>query len=183
MVVGIPIDIRKQLSFSADSSLGNFASAITIAYKYNPKKDFWQNAIHIKKKIKTKMDSTRAQWLILNAYASMNPLLIDAMYFAAYGECDDKVAKKVASMFSIDNPSSTAVSNLGRLNFDTQIGSYSIRDLVFFAPKAPGSYIVLGVATLNGTMQIGYSYDRKIISSEIVNDLKSNMLALLLRPK
>lgn len=38
MVVGIPIDIRKQLSFSADSSLGNFASAITIAYKYNPKK-------------------------------------------------------------------------------------------------------------------------------------------------
>lgn len=113
----------------------------------------------------------------------MNPLLIDAMYFAAYGECDDKVAKKVASMFSIDNPSSTAVSNLGRLNFDTQIGSYSIRDLVFFAPKAPGSYIVLGVATLNGTMQIGYSYDRKIISSEIVNDLKSNMLALLLKPK
>lgn len=86
-------------------------------------------------------------------------------------------------MFSIDNPSSTAVSNLGRLNFDTQIGSYSIRDLVFFAPKAPGSYIVLGVATLNDTMQIGYSYDRKIISSEIVNDLKSNMLALLLRPK
>lgn len=40
MVVGIPIDIRKQLSFSADGSLGNFASAITIAYKYNPKKTF-----------------------------------------------------------------------------------------------------------------------------------------------
>jgi len=183
MVVGIPIDIRRQLSFSADSSLGNFASAITIAYKYDPKKDFWQNAILIKKKIKSKMDSTRAQWLILNAYASMNPLLIDAMYFAAYGECDDKTAKKVASMFSIDKPSSTAISNLGRLNFDTQIGSYSIRDLVFFAPKAPGSYIVLGIATLNDTMQIGFSFDRKIISSVIVNNLKSNMLALLLKPE
>ena len=129
------------------------------------------------------MDSTRAQWLILNAYASMNPLLIDAMYFATYGECDDKTAKKLASIFSIDNPSSTAISNLGRLNFNTQVGSYGIRDLVFFAPKAPGSYIVLGIATLDDTMQIGYSYDRKIISSEIVNDLKSNMLALLLRPK
>lgn len=129
------------------------------------------------------MDSTRAQWLILNAYASMNPLLIDAMYFATYGECDDKTAKKLASIFSIDNPSSTAISNLGRLNFNTQVGSYGIRDLVFFAPKAPGSYIVLGIATLDDTMQIGFSFDRKIISSEIVNDLKSNMLALLLRPK
>lgn len=113
----------------------------------------------------------------------MNPLLIDAMYFAAYGEYNDKVAKKAASMFSIDNPSSTAISNLGRLNFDTHIGSYNIRDLVFFAPKAPGSYIVLGIATLNDTMQIGFSFDRKIISSVIVNNLKSNMLALLLKPE
>lgn len=113
----------------------------------------------------------------------MNPLLIDAMYFATYGECDDKTAKKLASIFSIDNPSSTAISNLGRLNFNTQVGSYGIRDLVFFAPKAPGSYIVLGIATLDDTMQIGFSFDRKIISSEIVNNLKSNMLALLLRPK
>ena len=101
MVVGIPIDIRRQLSFSADSSLGNFASAITIAYKYDPKKDFWQNAILIKKKIKSKMDSTRAQWLILNAYASMNPLLIDAMYFASYGECDDKTQKKLLQCFRL----------------------------------------------------------------------------------
>ena len=75
------------------------------------------------------------------------------------------------------------VRNLGRLNFDTQIGSYNIRDLVFFAPKAPGSYIVLGIATLNDTMQIGLSFDRKIISPEIVNELKSNMVALLLKPE
>ena len=47
------------------------------------------------------MDSTRAQWLILNAYASMNPLLIDAMYFAAYGECDDKVAKRLLQCFQL----------------------------------------------------------------------------------
>lgn len=101
MVVGIPIDIRRQLSFSADSSLGNFASAITIAYKYDPKKDFWQNAILIKKKIKSKMDSTRAQWLILNAYASMNPLLIDAMYLPLMGSVMIKLQKKLLQCFRL----------------------------------------------------------------------------------
>ncbi|MCD7900257.1 MAG: hypothetical protein LUH22_10410 [Bacteroides sp.] len=178
MVVGIPIDIRKQVLFSADKCLGNFATAITIAYKYDYKKDFWQNAILVKKEIKSKLESTKAQWLLLNTYASMNPLLIDAMYFAAYGECQDKAAKKAASILSIDKPSSTAISNLGHLNFNCQIGSYCMRDFVFFPPKAPGSYIVLGVATLNDTMQIGYSYDRKIIFSEDVEDIKCKMLNL-----
>lgn len=110
----------------------------------------------------------------------MNPLLIDAMYFAAYGECQDKAAKKAASILSVDTPSSTAISNLGRLNFNCRIGSYGIRDWVFFPPKAPGSYLVLGVATLHDTMQIGFSFDRKIISSVVVEDIKSKMLSLLL---
>lgn len=98
----------------------------------------------------------------------MKPLLVDAMYFAAYGRCDDKAAVMAAKMLSIDKPSSTAVSNLGRLSFDCQIGSCRIQDLVFFAPKAPVSYAVLGIATLGDAMQIGFSYDRKIISSDIM---------------
>jgi len=109
----------------------------------------------------------------------MNPLLVDAMYFAAYGKCDDKAAIKAAKMLSIDKPSSTAVSNLGRLDFDCQIGSCRIRDLVFFTPKAPVSYAVLGIATLGDVMQIGFSYDRKIISSDIMRDASSMMLELL----
>lgn len=179
-VVGIPINIRKKLSFSADSCLGNFASAITIGYKYDSKKDFWQNAALVKRKIKSKLESTKAQWLILNVHASMNPLLVDAMYYATYGECNDKAAKKAAAMLSIDKPSSTAISNIGRLNFNCQIGSYHIRDLVCFAPKAPGSYVVLGVATLNDTMQIGFSFDRNIISAVVMEEVKSRILALLI---
>lgn len=179
-VVGIPINIRKQLSFATDSCLGNFASAITIAYKQDSKKDFWQNAALVKRKIESKLDSTKAQWLILNVHASMNPSLVDAMYFAAYGECNDKAAKKAASMLSIDKPSSTAISNIGRLNFNCQIGSFHIRDLVCFAPKAPGSYVVLGVATLNDTLQIGFSFDRKIISAAVMEEVKLRVLALLI---
>jgi len=60
-----------------------------------------------------------------------------------------------------------------------RIGSYNIRDMVFFAPKTPGSYAVLGVATLGDTMQIGLSYDRKIISPAIMDDVISKMLTLL----
>ncbi len=179
IVIGIPINIRKQLTFSADACLGNFASAITITEKYDAKKDFWRNALRVRKKMNLKMKSVKSQWLILNLYALMNPLLIDAMYFAAYGKCDDKAAKKAASMLSIDKASSTAISNLGRLNFDSQIGSYRIRDMVFFAPKAPGSYAVLGVATLENILQIGISYDRNIISSVIMEDISSQMVAVL----
>lgn len=54
MTVGIPINIRKQVSFSPDRCLGNFASAITVAYKYDSKKDFWQNAGLVKKRIRSK---------------------------------------------------------------------------------------------------------------------------------
>lgn len=178
--IGIPINIRKQLSFSTDTCLGNFASAITITGKYDSKKDFWQNAILISKRIRSKLDSPKSQWLVLNTYAAMSPLLIDAMYFAAYGECKDKAAKKAASMFSIDKHTSTAISNLGRLDFNCQVGAYNIRDLVFFAPKAPGSCVVLGIATLNDTMQIGFSFDRKIIDPVAMENSRSKMINLLL---
>lgn len=178
-VVGIPINMRKQLSLSADDCLGNFASAVTIKDRYDTKKDFWQNAVQVRSKLKSKLKSAKAPWVVLNLYALLNPLLIDAMYFAAYGKCDDVAAKKAAAMLSVDNPSSTAVSNLGRLNFDCKIGSYHIRDMVFFAPKAPGSYVVLGVATLGDTMQIGFSYDRKKISSDTMENISSTMIELL----
>lgn len=178
-VVGIPINMRKQLSLSTDGCLGNFASAVTIKERYDTKKDFWQNAVQVRSKLKSKLKSAKAPWVVLNLYTLLNPLLIDAMYFAAYGKCDDMAAKKAAAMLSVDNPSSTAVSNLGRLNFDCQIGSCHIRDMVFFAPKAPGSYVVLGVATLGDTMQIGFSYDRKKISSDTMENISSTMIELL----
>ena len=179
ITVGIPINIRKQLSFSVDACLGNFASAITITEHYDTSKSFWQNAERIQRKSTLKLKSPTAHWVVLNFYAHMKPLLVDAMYFAAYGKCNDKAAIKAAKMLSIDKPSSTAVSNLGRLNFDCQIGSYRIRDLVFLAPKAPVSYAVLGIATLDGAMQIGFSYDRKIISHDTMRDVSSTMIELL----
>lgn len=178
-VVGIPINMRKQLSLSTDHSLGNFASAITIKERYNTNHDFWQNAVRIQRKLKSKLKSAKAPWVVLQLYSLMNPLLIDAMYFSAYGTCQDKAAKKAAAMLSIDNPSSTAISNLGRLNFNCQIGSSHIRDMVFFAPKAPGSYVVLGVATIGNTMQLGFSYDRKKISSDTMNNISSMILETL----
>lgn len=178
-VVGIPINMRKQLTLSAHDCLGNFASAITIKVRYDTKKDFWQNAFRMRSKLKSKLKSAKAPWVALNLYSILNPMLIDAMYFAAYGECDDRAAKKAAAMLSVDNPSSTAVSNLGRLNFDCQVGSFPIRDMVFFAPKAPGSYVVLGVATLGDTMQFGFSYDRKKISSDTMQNVSSTILELL----
>jgi NRPS condensation-like uncharacterized protein len=178
-VVGIPINMRNQLSLSTDRSLGNFASAISIKERYNTNHDFWQNAVRIQKKLRSKLKSAKAPWVVLNLYSLMNPLLIDAMYFSAYGTCQDKAAKKAASMLSIDNPSSTAISNLGRLNFNCQIGSCHIRDMVFFAPKAPGSYVVLGIATLGDRMQLGFSYDRKIISSETMKKVSAMILEIL----
>lgn len=130
---------------STDDCLGNFASAVTIKERCDPNKDFWQNAVRMRSKLKSKLKSAKAPWVVLNLYSFLNPLLIDAMYFAAYGKCEVRDAKKAAAMLSVDTPSSTAVSNLGRLNFDCRVGSYHIRDLVYFAPKAPGSYVVLGV--------------------------------------
>lgn len=181
-VVGIPINMRKHLSLSTDDSLGNFASAVTIKERYDTKKDFWQNAARIQGKLNSKLNSDKAPWVVLNLYSLLNPLLIDAMYFAAYGKCEDRAAKRAAALLSIDHPSSTAISNLGRLKFDCQVGSYRLRDLVFIAPKAPGSYVVLGVATLGGTMQIGLSYDRHKISSETMDTVSSTMLDLLKNP-
>jgi len=66
VTVGIPINIRKQLSFSVDTCLGNFASAITITEYYDTRKDFWQNAVRVQSKTKLKLKSTKAQWVALN---------------------------------------------------------------------------------------------------------------------
>ncbi|WP_018752087.1 condensation domain-containing protein [Paenibacillus sanguinis] len=175
MVVGIPINMRKHLLLPTEDCLGNFASAVTINERYDARKDFWQNAAQVRSKLSSKLKSAKAPWVLLNLYALLNPLLIDAMYFAAYGKCEDKAAKKAAAMLSLDNPSSTAISNLGRLNFDCRMGSCHIRDMVFFAPKAPGSYVVLGVVTLGNTMQIGFSYDRKKISSDTLENVSSTL--------
>jgi NRPS condensation-like uncharacterized protein len=179
IIVGIPINIRSQLSFCPDRCLGNFASAITVMDHYNFKADFWKNTRRIHAKLRTKLRSVKASWVPLNLYTHMEPLLVDAMYFAAFGNCDDNAARKAAAFLAIKKSPGTAISNLGQLKFNSQIGSYQIHDLVFFAPKLPGSSVVLGAVTLGDTLQIGFSFDKNIYSDAVMEDISLAMIKML----
>jgi len=180
MTIAVPINIRNQLLFATDDSLGNFASAITIKQKGRFSGGFWANTSKVQSKIKAKIESVKASWVNLNLYALLDPTLIDAIYFTAFSKCSDKAARRAAAILGVSScPSTTAVSNLGRLSFDNQIGNYHIHDMVIFAPKAPVSYLTLGIVTLDKTMHIGYSYDQNLVSLGCMKSISLRLVELL----
>lgn len=149
--VGIAASIRPEQF----TGMGNYATGISIRYRYDTKKDFWKNAQAVHQLIYRKLNNPYKKFFLLKFMDSLEPGLIDSAYFSAYGGYQNKTSAIIQNMFGYNhNPKSISVTNLGKLPISAQYGDYHISDFIFLPPLVPNAKRLFGIVTLEDQMYI-----------------------------
>ncbi|MHB8129651.1 MAG: condensation domain-containing protein [Mobilitalea sp.] len=148
--------------------MGNFASGVSVKYKPNQKKTFWENASRVQAGIYKRLNNNRRKYFIIKFQNMIEPTLIDAAFFSAVTDFDNKVAAKFATVLGLNgNTRGIGVTNLARVGIPSVYGKYSIQRIVFVAPIVLYSKRIIGVVTLADEMSITMQYVVKKDSKEL----------------
>lgn len=157
--------------------MGNFASGISVQYRYNSSKDLALNAQAVQKRIRRKTQSNDARLFLLRFLQAIDPTLIDAAYFAAYDGYDHPIARRMQAMFGYEgSPAQIGISNLLRLPIQELYGDYRLARFSFIPPLVPNNASIMGVATLGSAMElslIGSSEDTQTVLDRMVQELEN----------
>jgi hypothetical protein len=135
------------------TGMGNYATGISVKYQYNEKLSFINNAKNIQKKIYTKLEDPSKKYFLLQFMSHIEPTLIDAVYFNACGDYENKIARTFSKMFGyMGNPKGISITNLTKLPMETKYGVYEIKDFVFVPPLVLNAKRIIGVATMGRKM-------------------------------
>ncbi len=149
--VGLALSVRP----AGYEAMGNFASGISIHYRYAALKSFEENARLVQKLIQGKSSNDDSKYFLLRFLQAIDPTLIDAAYFSAYDGYDHPLAKRMQSMFGYQGrPAQIGISNLGRLSIQEQYGQYRLMHFRFIPPLVPNNACIMGAATLGSCMEL-----------------------------
>ena len=164
--VGMAASIRPEQF----TGMGNYATGISIRYRYDTHKDFWKNAQAVHQLIYGKLNNPNKKFFLLTFMDSLDPGLIDSAYFSAFGEYQNKTSALVQNMFGYNqNPKSISVTNLGKIPLSSVYGDYHVSDFIFLPPLVPNAKRLFGIATLNDQMYITIHLEKNAsLSSEKV---------------
>lgn len=143
--VGMAVNIRDK----GFTGMGNHASGISVKYQYNEKKSFARNAKIVQKMIYDKLDQPSKKYFLLQFMRSIDPTLIDAIYFNACGDFSNKTAEMFSKMFGYKgNPKGISITNLTKLPIQLKFGDYEIEDFIFVPPLVLNAKRIIGIASI-----------------------------------
>jgi len=164
--IGMPVNVRPK----SYEGMGNYASGISIKYRWDNHKSFWNNAESVHKTIYKKLSSNRKKYHVLQSLKEIEPTLIDAVYFCKYADFHNKTALKTLNLFKYNEEKQLemGITNLAKPEIPSIYGKYSINAIEFIPPLIPVNRTVLGVVTIAEKMTISMQYDdnKKINSKD-----------------
>lgn len=147
--VGMAASIREK----GYTGMGNYATGIAIQYQYDVSKSFAFNAQEVQKLINLKLHKDDKKYFLLQFMGQMEPTLIDAVYFQACGEYQNRTAEIFSKMFGYnDNPKGISITNLTRLPMKQAYGAYQVTEFIFVPPLVLNAKRIIGVASLGEQM-------------------------------
>lgn len=156
--VGMAASIREK----GFTGMGNYATGISVKYQYNEKKSFTENAGFVQKMIQDKLNDPAKQYFLLQFMRSIEPTLIDAVYFNSCSDYDNKTAETFSNMFGYNgNPKGISITNLTKLPIEMKYGNLVIEDFTFVPPLVLNAKRIIGIATLG---------DKMVLSLHLNND-------------
>jgi NRPS condensation-like uncharacterized protein len=172
--VGIAVSIRPE-----ETSVGNFASAISIEYLYDTSKSIWENAVEVQKLAKKKLNTEKSKNFFLAFMKTIDVNLIDSMYFCLFGDFKNKAADKLRKTLGyMDPPFGLGLTNLGKVELSTIHG---IKRAYFIPPLIPNTDKIVGVITTDYGLNIVYQYTNQFYTEknkQIFEDWVSKLLNL-----
>jgi NRPS condensation-like uncharacterized protein len=170
----IAINIRKFFKNPPGDNFGFLAAGIQVDLPYG-KSGFWD----IARGFNTKVKGYLAPKNVLGAMVTLNsldPTLIDAIYFTAYSSFKNKTAQRLKNLLltPTDKPRrSMDITNLG----DVKISENTNLETIFFVPiLSPNYEKAIGIVTAGGVLNIVMLYDRSQISTDTIEKFKQMII-------
>jgi NRPS condensation-like uncharacterized protein len=198
----VAANVRDRLPNPVGEGMGFYAGGVELKFKYNHKRNFWENVHKFHKKIQPKFTNKNLFGDILN-WLYLEPTILDAMNFKKLGGLvpSDSTRYEKLSTFSKkedvvlrilqrDKLESletkywgTAVTNLGRLDFPRTYGALELDRLIM----QPGGGIplsnvnlVLGALTCSGKLSLVVEYAKEAVDTAAMEKIKDKAMAFLL---
>jgi hypothetical protein len=201
--VVVAASVRDRIPNPGGEGMGFYAGDLELKFKYNQKKNFWENTRLFQKEFSPKLTNKTLFGTILN-WLYLDPTIFEAMNFkklgglvsprsprfkklTAFSQKDDVVLRilKRDKLESLDVKHwGTAVTNLGRLDFPKTYGDLELDRLIM----QPGGGIpllnvnlVLGAVTCAGKLSLVIEYAEEAVDTETMKKIKSKAIELLLK--
>ena len=161
--VGLAASFRE----NGNTSMGGYATGISIKYKYNKKKDFAWNGKKVQKLIYGKLNNPAKKYFLLQFMSNIEPTLIDAIYFNACSEYNNKTAESFSKMFGYNgNPKGISITNLAKLPIEYKYRAYELTDFVFVPPLVLNAKRIIGITTIGNKMALSLHLNNDAKSEE-----------------
>jgi len=198
----VAANLRDRIPNPIGEGMGMYAGGVELKFKYNHKRDFWENARKFHNKIRPKFTNKGLFGDVLN-WLYLEPTIFEAMNFkklgglvpsdsARYEKLSDFSKKEdvVYRLLKRDNIESletkhwgTAVTNLGRLDFPATYGALALGRLIM----QPGGGIplananlVLGAVTCSGKLSLAVEYAEEAVDTVTMEKIKDQAMQFLL---
>jgi hypothetical protein len=157
-----------------EGNFGLFASFVTLALP-SGKGDLWSIARKFNKLIRRLLTNPR-KVLELSAISYLDPTLVDATWFAAYGAFENKTALRLKELMLA--PTGEPKTSLGTTNLGSvDIEENSNLQTIFFIPMHSQNYEkVIGIITAAGEINISIVHDLSRMSSEAIEDFRKRSI-------
>jgi len=195
------VSLRDRLPNSPGESMGYYALGLEVNYKFNDKKDFWENARTYHKKIGASIPNKKA-FGDLTSYLQMDSNIYEALSFkklggfvepdspryqklADFSKREDVVVRllKRAKMETLDTQLlGPAITNLGRLDFPKKYGNLELDRLIM---QPGGAFplvhvdMVLGAVTAAGKLSLVIEYTEEAVDTKTMLKIKDKAIELL----
>ena len=200
--IGVAGNVRGRLQKPAGEVVGFYAGVVTLKYKYDGRKDFWENARRFHKKAKPRYTNKNLFKDFL-LWCHLEPTILESINFkklgglvpphterydklSAFSQQDDVVLSilKRGKMDSLDKKiMGTAVTNLTRLDFPKKYGPLELDRLIMHPGGAfplVNVNLVLGAVTCAGKLSLVVEYAEKAVDTKTMGKIKDKAMEFLL---
>jgi len=178
--LGVAANIRNELVSEPNNCMGNFVTGISTKTYYDPSKDFISNARTTTAVIRDQLQNIKNRHLVVHFLNEFDKDLIESVMFAAYGNFEHNVSKKLAELIGEQSENKgLGISNLGRHDF-TNYKKIKIVDIQFIGPAFPANLLTVGLITINGKLNICIRYNEGEIKIDTVKTIYEKSIELLI---
>jgi NRPS condensation-like uncharacterized protein len=178
--LGVAANIRNELVSEPNNCMGNFVTGISTKAYYDPSNDFLSNAKIIAAAIKNQLHNNKNRHLAVHFLNEFDKDLIESVMFAAYGNFEHNVSKKLAELIG-EQPENKGlgISNLGQHNL-SNYKNIKIADIQFIGPAFPANLLTVGLITVNGKLNLCLRYNETEIKIDTVKTIYEKAVELLI---
>ncbi|MDR2972927.1 MAG: condensation domain-containing protein [Bacteroidales bacterium] len=166
--LGVAANIRNELVSEPNECMGNFVTGISVKAQLNRSNDFISNANEIRSLLQDKLKNAKNKHLAVHFMNVFDRDLIESTMYAAYGDFDHHVSKKLAELMGEQTENKgLGISNLGRYNI-CEYRNFNILDIQFIGPAFPANLLTVDIITVNNKLNLCLRYNEVEINTNTI---------------